>query len=390
MAEHRVPMLRGHVDPAASRDPQVRRLVGALATLEIAPPPRAEFRAELRAQLVAVTPRLVAEGDAARDRVPAPKRRRLRLARPLAVAVGVLAVFIVLLGGAVLLSQNALPGDALYGIKRASENTRYGLTDGAVAKGTLKLDFATRRIDEVSELVPKTSGDTGTLVRQTLDSADGDVRAASRMLGTAAVQDTSPAPLDTMTGWAPGEIAKLDGIIKRIPAGALRTRVVATQDLIKAAEQRAEQLKADLGCGCLGSSGTDVLGPMPCPTACSAATPKVPGGTTTTAPAGTHSAGTHRAGSTHSAGSAPSTPPATKAGTTPADRGGASSSAAPQGGAAAPRASSTANRPTARSTQPVPPGLPLPTSTAPGLPINIGSCGVQASLAGIGVGIGGC
>jgi hypothetical protein len=162
--------------------------------------------------------------------------------------------------------------------------------------------------------------------------------------------------------------------------------VAASQDLIKAAEQRAEQLKADLGCGCLGSSSTDVLGPMPCSTGCSAATPQVPGGTSTTAPTGTH-----RAGSTHSPGSTPSTsPPATKAGTTPAGRGGASSSAVPRGGAAAPRASSTAGRPTARSTQPVAPILPLPTSTAPGLPINIGSCGVQASLAGIGVGIGDC
>ena len=64
MGEHRVPLLgsawRRNDDPATSRDPQVRAVVGALATLP-APELNAEFRAELRAQLVAITPRIIAE-----------------------------------------------------------------------------------------------------------------------------------------------------------------------------------------------------------------------------------------------------------------------------------------------------------------------------------------
>jgi hypothetical protein len=194
------------------------------------------------------------------------------------------------------------------------------------------------------------------------------------------VQETSPAPLDAMTSWTPGEIAQLNGILARIPAGALHTRAVASQDLIKAAERRAVLLKADLGCGCLGSSGTDTLGPIPCTTGCSPATPKAPGGASTATP-------TSRPGPSP----APSTAaPAPKAGTTHAGHSGgagATSSAPPGGSAAVPRASST---PAARSSQPVAPILPLPTSTAPGLPLHVGSCGIQASLAGIGIGIGGC
>src|SRR4051794_35737826 len=66
MAEHRGPMLSPALhrqpDPEHSRGPRVRALVGQLRTLE-APAPRPEFRDELRAQLVAITPRLVAEGD---------------------------------------------------------------------------------------------------------------------------------------------------------------------------------------------------------------------------------------------------------------------------------------------------------------------------------------
>src|SRR4051794_33430320 len=65
MGEHRVPLLgalRRYEDPAHSADPKIREIVTGLRTLEVAPPPRAHFRAELRAQLVAVAPRLVAEG----------------------------------------------------------------------------------------------------------------------------------------------------------------------------------------------------------------------------------------------------------------------------------------------------------------------------------------
>src|SRR3954470_3111006 len=64
MGEHRVPLLgsgwRRNDDPATSRDPRVRAVVGALATLP-APELRDDFRAELRAQLVAITPRIVKE-----------------------------------------------------------------------------------------------------------------------------------------------------------------------------------------------------------------------------------------------------------------------------------------------------------------------------------------
>src|SRR5438270_2421700 len=120
MGEHRVrslsPSLRRYEDPARSSDPRIRELVTQLATLEPGPEPRAHFRAELRAQLVAVTPRLVAEGPAETFRshavaeapVTASAGDRLRtiagrlahvpVRRPLGIVVGVFAVFALLLG----------------------------------------------------------------------------------------------------------------------------------------------------------------------------------------------------------------------------------------------------------------------------------------------------
>src|ERR1700712_475421 len=80
MADHRVSLhglsLRRYDDPINSRDPRIRAVVAGLQTLDVAPAPRAHFRAELRAQLVAVAPRLIADGISAEgkmiDIVPRP------------------------------------------------------------------------------------------------------------------------------------------------------------------------------------------------------------------------------------------------------------------------------------------------------------------------------
>ncbi len=271
MAEHRVPMLgaalRRHVDPTRSRDPQVRELVGALATLEVAPAPRAEFRAELRAQLVAVTPRLVEEGksELATAAKPAktaaaPERQRLRLKKPLIAAVGVLTAFILLLGGGVLLSQNALPGDALYGLKRASENTEYSLAGSSVDKGKLKLEFAARRISEVGDLLSSVGAlaaghgvmaDGGTinphtagLISDTLRSADSDINSAAQMLGDAATRENSAAPLNDIISWAPGQLTSMNSIVGRISDAALHAQAVHTRQLIATALHGAEAHRA--------------------------------------------------------------------------------------------------------------------------------------------------
>src|SRR3954452_13145573 len=93
MADHRVSLhglsLRRYEDPTQSPDPRVRAVIAGLQTLDPAPAPRAHFRAELRAQLVAVAPRLIADGIAAEgkmidivprptavDAVPQPERSR--------------------------------------------------------------------------------------------------------------------------------------------------------------------------------------------------------------------------------------------------------------------------------------------------------------------------
>jgi hypothetical protein len=336
MGEHRVTMLGAALgrreDPAQSGDPRVRHLVGALATAEPAPSPSADFRAELRAQLVAVAPRLIAEGErveasatvgrGAVRPAPAGARHRPLLRRPLAIATSILTVFAVLLGGAVWLSQHAVPGDTLYGLKRASESVQLSLTSGSAAKGKKYLELATTRSEEVTDLLshpsaagpglqaagPPASGvssRTAALVTSTLHSADSDVRTGTRLLGAQAVRENSSAPLAIITAWAPGQFARLQTIVASLPAGSLQTRARASSDLVLSALNRAAALMKLSGCSCLRTAPTDSLGPVPC-TVCPApsATPVAP---TATTPGASPSPATTGTGRTTTPGTAAST-----------------------------------------------------------------------------------
>lgn len=330
MGEHRVPALnsglRRYPDPERSPDPRVRAIISQLATLEVAPVPRAHFRAELRAQLVAVAPRLVAEGvtvetPAVRREVAAAQRARaartparvgvlgrlssLSLGRPVAVITTVVAIFAALLGSVVWASKSALPGDPLYGLKRANENVQLSLTSGSTERGKTLLSFATKRAGEVNDLLSRAtalaaapgasasggiSDHTAKLVASTLDAADSDLRSASQLFGGEAVQSRSAAPLLQMQAWTPGQLSLMQQIVSRVPAGALHDRALASELLVTAAQNRAQALQSLLGCSCLAAAPTDELGPVPC-TVCnvtstpvtppSTSVPTLPGASTT-------------------------------------------------------------------------------------------------------------
>jgi hypothetical protein len=432
MGEHRVPMLgaalRRRVDPAKSRDPQVRALVAALSTLEVAPPPRPDFRTELRAQLVAVTPRLVEEGKAELEQAGAAARnaqradraaesaesaRRLHLKKPLIAVAGVLTAFVLLLGGAVLISQNALPGDALYGLKRASENTEYSLAGGAVDRGKLKLEFAGNRIGEVGDLLShagalgaavgavadggQLNAHTASLVRQTLGSANGDVLTASKLLTGAAVASRSTAPLDNITSWSGGQAAAMRQIVARLDGTALQSRAAHTLSLILGAGRHANALRHELGCTCLDSAPPGIYGPAPC-SPCSSGKPGRSGHSGQ--PGSSKQSGTPGTGPGSTKSSAPGPHPASSStgnGPHPAPRRSSTAPGAPP--------SSSSGAPLPRSSGPSTPKIVIPTTlpiTAPGggqhskthhpaptLPVGVSSC-ASFSLGPIGIGIGHC
>lgn len=399
MSEHRVTMLgaswRRLEDPARSRDPRVQAVVGALATLP-APEMRSEFRTELRAQLVAIAPRIVAEGSTATRhavaretsvrsaRVPAPtarhadsvfaKLRAIPIGRPLAVVASVITVFAMLLGGAVWMSKNALPGDTLYGLKRASESFELTTAGSDTEKANDYLKFAAERAREARALLGRTSASgtgaqaggidshTADLIDSTLSSADSDVTKASALLGKQAVEKNSASPLNVMTSWAPSQVARLHDLAQAMPLGELRTRAESSAHLVVAALARAKELAPTVTSSCLDQVTSDTLGPVPL-SGCS------PIGVTPTTTSSQPTTPKHPVGST-SANLGGSEPNGVGASTNSPAPGSSSSGSSSSGGGLLP-------------------SLPIPTSSA-NLPVSVDSCGVGATLGPLEIGLGLC
>jgi len=125
-------------------------VAGPLGQLvETAREAREAFAVELPSDLAA---RHLAALGVVRPIEQARSNRRRRIATiVLAAAVGLM-----LLGGtAVAASGSALPGDLLYPVKRAVENVDLALHHGASARAKLHLEFARRRLDELSQLLAK-------------------------------------------------------------------------------------------------------------------------------------------------------------------------------------------------------------------------------------------
>src|SRR5438552_11503613 len=123
-------------------------LAGALGTTPDVAAPRAEFRTALRQRLVAVA---TVQGVGAPAPTPAQRAREIggtwRFQRRVAVLAGRAAAVTAVAGVGVGASRS-LPGDAFYGLKRATENVQLDLAQGQEAKGKRHLEFARTRLAE--------------------------------------------------------------------------------------------------------------------------------------------------------------------------------------------------------------------------------------------------
>jgi len=376
-----VARLRPKPDPSTSDDPVVRNLLHGLAMLGAAPAlaPAETFRAELRQQLVAVTPRLVSE-ESGGESVPATRHRSASLwsslRRPALILLSTAAVFLALLGGAVYLSGRALPGDPLYGVKRASEDVQLSLTSGDTARGKEYLSLAGARADEASDLLGRAGAlsggghaaaaginqHTAKLVSSTLEAADGRTRDGASLLNTEAARTATSAPLTDLLSWAPEQRERLQSIADRIPPGPLHARVAASVAVLDAAANRASILLPLLASRCPAGASADAYGPSPaasCQGAASTAAASV------SSPVNPPSSGVTFP--------PPSRPSSTMGPTT----------GPPTGPSGAPTAA--AGTPTGTL-----PGLPLPSPDLTSGPITTDTCGLNVNLPPIGVNVGSC
>ena len=117
------------------------------------------FRAELRIQLLAAAHDELRESDAVPSAYEVATRAPVRQRRLAAAAAA-----LVLVGGTTgvaAASQQALPGDVLYPVKRAMESAELQLAGTAFAHGSELLEQATTRLDEVGGLVARGPNDPG-------------------------------------------------------------------------------------------------------------------------------------------------------------------------------------------------------------------------------------
>ncbi|MGY1684005.1 DUF5667 domain-containing protein [Geodermatophilus sp. SYSU D00867] len=367
-----------HDAAGASRRASARRREAALEdrlralAVDLDDEPAPDFRAATRARLVAMA--------AVRSPEPAPEpgpRRglsRLRAARPapgrpawrsrLTAGVAGAALAVTALGSLVALSTDAEPGDALYALKRGTEQTQLALAGDE--RGLTLLEFATTRLQELGDLVEDGAATPpADLVVDTLATMDAQTTEGAALVLTQAVAGRDAAPLAVLAGWAEDQGSGLAGLQDALPADA-GTAATRSLEVVSEVGTRAAELRTALDCPAGPAvSGADRFGPLPVACGATPAPPTAGSGTTAPAPAGPGAP-------TPDQPAAPSTQPAPP----PAGSGTTAPSSAPPapstgGGPAAPTGSGGGSVPTggtAPTTAPPVPGggLPLPPLPLPG------------------------
>ncbi|MER7002097.1 DUF5667 domain-containing protein [Dactylosporangium sp. NPDC000555] len=232
-----------------------------------------EFRDGLRAMLMATIER---EGIGATAKEPEPVRRaglhslrRPAGSRPTvsrrtrtrgAIVVG-LAAGALALSGMSAASDNAIPGDALYSVKRSSEKAQLALAGSDISKGQLYLEFARTRLGE-AQAVKDPAG-----LSSVLDDMDGETLEGVRLLTATAVARRDGAALDAIDGF----VTNQRGVAEKLQAstgGEARTRATKSVTLLEEIDRRSKALRPLVKCGPTAVTTPDILGPVPVSNAC--------------------------------------------------------------------------------------------------------------------------
>jgi hypothetical protein len=187
------------------------------------------------------------------------------------------AVFCLLLsvsGMSLFLSRDALPGDALYGIKRSAETASLGLTFGEEPKAFKHMRLATARVDEIKTL------DSRRQVRGAVSAKDHitalvafnrEAAAASQLL-TRLGTDGDGRLLNTLRDWAEAQSTRLTTVQPGLPLSAL-PHLTTTLDLLSSIQQRSTALLDRVGCTSVTSGASDGIGALPATDYCVPAPP---------------------------------------------------------------------------------------------------------------------
>lgn len=292
-----------HARPDESTTPGMLSIVSALRGMDFDIAPDELTRVRQRQRLIAMAavrtsgdPREQAVSAAVRSPAARPGiaamlgaafRAALRRARPgrhaipgrsAIASVAALCLVVASAGALLLVSQNALPGDALYSLKRAAEQARLALAGSQQERGLELLGFASVRLAEIQELLEQPvalgametgiasapGGPDADLLIDTLETMDRQTTEGMHAMASAAVDEVSVETLRLVGEWGVGQFVELSSLAEQMP-GQAQLRAEGSKALLERAVQRLDDLAQGLDCACLHDlSNTDELGPIPC------------------------------------------------------------------------------------------------------------------------------
>ena len=181
--------------------------------------------------------------DRARNVMVLPPMRRPRLRLAIAGLIG--AAFLIFgAGSAVAISSGAVPGDPLYGVKRAAERISLAMHRDPVGRAALHLKFAENRLQELAALT-LAGKDTSAVVQdltQELEGAEVDALKA-KALGKDA--DAILAHVQSMIS---KHIAILTDVLAKVPDQA-KDSIQHAIDNASKAQQKVQQGRTTGGQG---------------------------------------------------------------------------------------------------------------------------------------------
>ncbi len=192
----------------------VTQALRAHAEADLAAMPREDFAAELRARLMSEAAEVLTPGSP----LVLPTRPRGRRERHLVAA----ASAVVLLGGSAGMAaaaQDALPGDALYPVKRGIERAEAGLSVSSSGKGRDLLHQADGRLTEVQDLLADGSVARSSRVSQALQDFTAQAEQGSGLLMDAYRTDRDPSSIVTVREFSAQGITDPPGDRTHRPAG---------------------------------------------------------------------------------------------------------------------------------------------------------------------------
>lgn len=231
-------------DSATGLRPELSELVDVVSALRTAAPasPRAEFSLALRERLMAEAEASLATNAT----LTLPPRRRGARERRLVVA----ASAFVLVGGSAGMAaaaQDALPGDALYPIKRGLEKAQTDLSTSEASKGRHLLEQASGRLGEVESLLAGAAASTQ--VPDTIDAFTVQAQQGADLLLSSFEADRDPSDIEALRRFAADGILTLQDLARTAPAEAqdeLTNAALALQRIDAAATSACSSCAADL------------------------------------------------------------------------------------------------------------------------------------------------